>query len=243
MDEPSPTACDVLAAYRRRRTLDDDAQARVQARLAVSIATHASAVRRESRRRIVIAGLVALAAAAAIVLAVRGMRSQPVVAERDDRGQAPYQHIGDDHGAAVDDATPPPSDASRSLPAPASPPAVAPAPVVTATTGDGEPRRDTASAEPPADAASGDASLAEELVLVRRIRSALALANTDAALAAIAEHERRFASGQLLEERKALRIEALCAADKAPQARAERATFLRDHAGSAHADRVRSACP
>ena len=46
----------------------------------------------------------------------------------------------------------------------------------------------------------------------------------------------------LVEERKALRIQALCAAGKAPQGRAERAAFLRDHAGSAHADRVRAAC-
>ena len=40
-----------------------------------------------------------------------------------------------------------------------------------------------------------------------------------------------------------LRIEALCAAGKAPQARAEVALFLRAFPRSAHRQRVRASCP
>jgi hypothetical protein len=237
MDEPSPTARDVLAAYRRRRVMHDDAHARVRARLLESIESgehgdNAAAARRETWRRVAIASVFALAAAAAIVLLVRGLRSDSALpAAHDERGQAPYEHGTDAPELPLD--TRARDDASSSAPAP---PATEVTPSEAAL-----PVRRAARTEPAASTAVS--TLAEELAIVRRIHAALDREDATAALAAIAEHERRFASGQLVEERKSLRVEALCRAGKAAQARAEAQVFLREHAGSAHADRVRSACP
>jgi hypothetical protein len=240
MDEPSPTARDVLAAYRRRRVLPRDAHARVQARLADSIAhreheRNTAEARHETRRRVAVAAVVALAAAAAIVLFVRGLRSEAArPGDRDDRGQAPYEHTTDERELPLEPREPDATPESTHATAPA---------VIT------PPARTTNQPEPPTrraprtEAPVRDATLAEELAIVRRVHTALDRDDADAALAAIAEHERRFATGQLVEERKSLRVEALCRAGKAPQARAEAATFLREHARSPHADRVRSACP
>lgn len=55
----------------------------------------------------------------------------------------------------------------------------------------------------------------------------------DGAMAAIAEHERRFSNGALVIERKVERVRALCAAGKAAQARGEAAALAR-----AYPDRV-----
>ena len=239
MDEPSPIARDVLAAY-RRRSLSDDAHARVRSRLADSIARRdreRSRARHETRRRIAIVSVLALAAAAAIVLFVRGLQSESArPGADDDRGQAPYEHTNDElelpSQERNDDPAAPPVHA-------AAPARVAP----TIPSNEPEPptRRAPQSALP--DPEEAERTLAEELEIVRRVHAALDRNDANAALAAIADHERRFTSGQLVEERKSLRIEALCRAGKGSQARAEAATFLREHAGSAHADRVRSACP
>ena len=111
MDEPSPTARDVLAAYRRRRVLTDEAHERVQARLGDSIARHdhrrsVGEARQETWRRLAIASVFALAAAAAIVLLVRGLRSDAALAgAHDERGQAPYKHTTDDRELPLDPRT------------------------------------------------------------------------------------------------------------------------------------------
>ena len=235
MDDPSPTARDVVAAYRRGRVLSDDARDRVQARLADSLAhrEHASGrARIETRRRIAIAAIAALAAAACIVLLARGLRSTPTLpAEHDDRGQAPYER-GDERTEPVDARTP---EASATE-------AIAPAPVEIHVERATPPSRATVRSEVAPAPTSPDTSLAAELALVRSVRTAIDRDDPDAALAAVAEHERRFPTGQLVEERKSLRVEALCRAGKAPQARAEAQVFLRDHPSSPHADRVRSAC-
>ncbi|MCB9751578.1 MAG: hypothetical protein H6713_16515 [Myxococcales bacterium] len=65
---------------------------------------------------------------------------------------------------------------------------------------------------------------------------------TPEALARLAEHERAFAAGQLLEDRLALRAEALCALEDASGPR-ESAEFLARYPRSPHAARVREACP
>jgi len=242
MDEQSTTASDLVRAY-RRRTLDDGARARIEARLAASIAAPAPVVgpAPPSRSRILLAGVVALAAAAALVLALRRWGESSI--ERpapSDRGQAPYEHREDADPQPVLDSDPAPAAAvdtgaevvatTSSAPVAAPPATSRPAPRspgktdATVTTGE-------------------DTSLSAELAIVRRVRAALERDDATAALAAIAEHERRFATGQLVEERKSLRVEALCRAGKPAQARAEATTFLREHPGSAHADRVRAACP
>jgi len=242
MDEPSPTARDVLAAYRRRRVLPDDAHARVQVRLADSIARRdhersTEQARHETRRRLAIASVVALAAAAAIVLLARGLRSEPArPGAHDERGQAPYERTSDERELPV--APREPLDAPEPAATQATAPAVVVPPASTTESPSRRTSRSSSSTEPPAP----DTALAEELAIVRRVHAALDRDDADAALAAIAEHERRFPAGQLVEERKSLRVLALCRAGKGPQARAEAQAFLREHAGSAHADRVRSAC-
>lgn len=68
-----------------------------------------------------------------------------------------------------------------------------------------------------------------ELVLLQRARSALGLTEPEAALNALAEHERRFPSGALREEREALRIRALEALGKKDEARRRSEEFREDY--------------
>lgn len=84
--------------------------------------------------------------------------------------------------------------------------------------------------------------LRAELALIREARQALHAERPEGALEVLDAHMRAFPHGQMREDREVLRIEALCAAGKAPQARAEVRLFLRAFPGSAHAQRVRSIC-
>lgn len=84
--------------------------------------------------------------------------------------------------------------------------------------------------------------LRAELALIREARQALHAERPEGALEVLDAHMRAFPDGQMREDREVLRIEALCAAGKAPQARAEVRLFLRAFPGSAHAQRVRSIC-
>jgi hypothetical protein len=85
-------------------------------------------------------------------------------------------------------------------------------------------------------------ALVAELMLVREARHALRAERPARALELLDAHAQAFPEGQMREDREVLRIEALCAAGKAPQARAEVRQFLRAFPGSAHAQRVRAAC-
>lgn len=75
------------------------------------------------------------------------------------------------------------------------------------------PRRREASTQP-----SHDASLAEELQLVRDAQQAVRDRRADDALALLAEHARRFPDGQLAAERSSTRITALCVAGRTAEA-------------------------
>ena len=72
--------------------------------------------------------------------------------------------------------------------------------------------------------ASRDRDLADENALVSRAQAALARGRTSEALAAAAEHQRRFPRGEFVEEREALAIQALARSGNtaAAAARAER---------------------
>lgn len=96
----------------------------------------------------------------------------------------------------------------------------------------------------PSDSAPATAvdELRAEMALIREARQALRAARPEGALEVLDAHARAFPEGQMREDREVLRIEALCAAGKAPQARAEAQLFLRAFPGSAHAQRVRSIC-
>jgi hypothetical protein len=85
------------------------------------------------------------------------------------------------------------------------------------------PPKPTAAKRPSASAAASDP--AAEVALISRAQQALAH-DPQAALAALVEHQRRFASGVLAEEREALRFDALVALDRADDARACARAFV-----------------
>lgn len=90
----------------------------------------------------------------------------------------------------------------------------------------------------PSTRAGGD-SLAEEHALVQRARADLARSPKDA-LAAAAEHERRFPDGQLAAERDYVRIKALLSLGRRDEAAAHGNRFVARFARSPYADRVRA---
>lgn len=129
---------------------------------------------------------------------------------------------------------------ARSDPLPASTDEPAPSP--RARSGSRDPGRPEPSATEDAGASVGD-ELRAELVLIGKARRALQADDPQRALELLDAHARAFPQGQMREDRQVLRIEALCAADKGQQARAEARQLLRTYPGSAHAGRVREACP
>lgn len=82
-------------------------------------------------------------------------------------------------------------------------------------------------------------ALAEEHALVQRARASLAH-DPESSLLAAADHERRFADGQLAAEREFVRIKALVALGRRDEAAARGKRFLARFAASPYADRVRS---
>lgn len=85
--------------------------------------------------------------------------------------------------------------------------------------------------------------LRAEMALIAAAKAALHRGEPAAALRTLEEHARRFARGQMLEDRRVLRIEALCAGGKARQANAEVVTFAEAFPSSAHIERLRALCP
>ncbi len=92
-------------------------------------------------------------------------------------------------------------------------------------------------------ASDSEDALQAEMSLIGRARRALHGGRADRALTLLRAHAEAFADGQMREDRQALRIEALCAVGKGPQARAEAAAFARRFPRSAHAARVSELCP
>jgi hypothetical protein len=126
------------------------------------------------------------------------------------------------------EALPSPPEASTSLLAasPASPPRGAPIAHV-------PPR-----AAPP----SGPTTVATEARLLREADASLRAGDGARALSLLNDHAASFPNGILREERDAERVAVLCALGRTTQARESAATFLRDHARSPLAVRVRSSC-
>lgn len=84
-------------------------------------------------------------------------------------------------------------------------------------------------------------ALKVEVALLGRARAALDRGSPDAALAALRHHGRKFADGQLAEEREALEIVALARLGKAGVAQAKAQQFLHQHSRSLHSQAVRDA--
>jgi hypothetical protein len=70
-----------------------------------------------------------------------------------------------------------------------------------------------------------DTDLAAERAVIERARSALARGDAQGALLSIAQHQREFPRGQLVEEREALAVQALVTAGRAQEAVARAAHF------------------
>ncbi len=116
----------------------------------------------------------------------------------------------------------------RAILAPVIPAPVTPAPAVVRSA-------------PHADARSVEAStLAQEIALLDRARSALAAGNAARALELVNDYEARFPEGSFVEEAEVLRVEAMLRAGDNAGATRVGTRFLSAHPASAHAARVRT---
>lgn len=204
---------------------------------------------------------VAIAAAVLLSLWAVAPRREAARAERDGDGQAAYEarprpgsaaspsHARDRRpGAAAEPAADPPvpaaDDASIRDPGGHTEPAGEPA------TGDATPGRAPASSRtadhspkrPSQEPVPSDTTLAAEMRLLKQARTALREGDANRALAVLKTHAETFARGQMIEDRDALRVEALCAADRPADARTAAAAFARAWPGSPHAARVQKIC-
>ena len=105
------------------------------------------------------------------------------------------------------------------------PSALAPEPPAT-------PTRKTATVDP----------LAEEVAILSKATSALRAGSPTEGLRLLDEHQRRFPKGRLAEERRAARIQALCALGKLSAAEAELARLAQSSPRSPHLARAQRAC-
>jgi hypothetical protein len=85
-------------------------------------------------------------------------------------------------------------------------------------------------------------SLAQEVAILSRASTELHAGRPAAALAALADHQNKFPNGVLIEERRAARVQALCALGRNQEAKAELVQLARIAPNSPHAARVRKAC-
>jgi hypothetical protein len=122
------------------------------------------------------------------------------------------------------------------------PPAMSPPPAAPAPSDRAVPPRERVRASAPVVEIEQPPSLADEIAVLERARIALGQDDPQSALRILAEHERRFGHGTLVEERKVLRIVALCSGSDATLGREEARTFLASHPTAALAARIRSAC-
>lgn len=86
------------------------------------------------------------------------------------------------------------------------------------------------------------AGFAAEYALVQGMWADLKAQRFAAAMAKVAQHEREFASGQLVQEREAARVQALCGQGKVEAGRAAKARFFKRFANSSHRAKLEGAC-
>ncbi|WP_434428354.1 hypothetical protein [Nannocystis pusilla] len=184
----------------------------------------------------VIAGLALIAAAVGVWAARDRPAAPPVVAVA-----APIEAVPE---ARLETPAPTPTPAGVEAPAPAPKPPVieVPAPELAPEEPqeiEKKPRTKKAEAlveEEPAD-------FAAELKLIGQIRGALKQGDSARALAGVDEHARRFGvRGQLVQERLAYHVEALCLAGRVADARRVARDMLDKWPDSTHAPRVKSSC-
>ncbi len=261
-------AARALAAYGQQATLSSRAKADVRARIATSIARRSARPRQHTRAPVDVAASawrigVALAAVAGVLLAVRlvGSGVHAMRASSPDAHTAAHASVTDDN----------PGDASqreRTRPGASGPPQ--PSPSTTEARAAPDPQRDPrspanssepttkttpkaipakrppgleASATVPADGSPPiDTTLAAEMTLMRAARAALRVGDPSKALRHLGRHRTDYEHGQMVEDREALVVQALCDARRAQEARAAARAFVQAHPGSLHAARVEKIC-
>lgn len=110
---------------------------------------------------------------------------------------------------------------------------------------DTEPRagaNEISPSEPSGASGASETGIEAEVAVLDRAAAALREGDAAHALQWLAEHERRFATGRLVDVRKATRVRALCRLGRDAQARAEAAALRREHPDSAVARRTPLAC-
>lgn len=179
-------------------------------------------------------GVGASAGTGAVGATASGVVARAVVAKLVVGASVASLAVGGAIGAGVHSvvSTPPPPPPPIVQLAPVEPPPVAvpiaepppvPPPVVEAVPPAVEPR----AVQPSASKLSADEQLALEKSYLEQTRAAMARKDVDAALDALAQHERRFPKGQLTEERLALKVMALSSAGRSIEAKNVAAEFRR----------------
>ena len=139
---------------------------------------------------------------------------------------------------------PAPTEAPVKPPAIAAPPVAHGTPPAASVESPDEPQGELAP-EPPVTAPRKTVAvdpLAEEVAILSKATSALRAGNPAEGLRLLGEHQRKFPKGRLAEERRAARIQALCALGKLSAAEAELARLAQSSPRSPHLARAQRAC-
>lgn len=242
-DDPEDMKDDDLRSY-------VDAYREVEAPTPQARARVVRALREQSRRtahwRWIAVG--AMAAAAALVLLLGGVRTWRSAGVAPEPVQSGYDHSQVPQEAQTlvrrpkKRASPEPPDPSE----PPEPEPEAPDPAEASAVPDQPPpeaapprSRRPAPAAPEPDAST----LAEETALFGEIRRAVVEGRSSEALAAVRRHEREFPNGVFRLERIVAKARALCDLGRKKQAKAVRDGFLRRHPRSHLVTRMRDVCP
>ncbi len=236
--EPDPLPDDLrglLPAERARPPIDDALRARMLGRLtataavgaAAGTAAAASAAKGLSTKTWLVA-ITAFAFGSAVgagATALLRAPEPPRIVER--RVEVPVPV------AAAPTQTPPAVDVPEELEELAVVPGVGPS--VTAPS--------VKAAKPVVSSSAAAGSDAAELLAIDTMRSALARGDTGAALAAVADHEKRFPSGAFVQERETIAIQALARAGRTAEAKARAERFEKRHPHSPYLALIRKALP
>lgn len=233
-DGLSPAAKSAVAALRAEEDMPAEARARVWDRLAAG--AEAKDMSQGTGRGAGAWALIGLAVAAAGVLAVAGIQSAAVPVARTETAPA-AQYGGESVGALAAERR---GGAGAKAEEGAAAPEVAAAEVPVAE----EPTdRSARTGRRRAPQVAEGPALGREAALLQLAQVALAGARPAEALGHLATYDREFGGGGVLRpEHDGLRAVALCEAGRADEGRAAAAAFLRAHAGSVQAERVRGAC-
>jgi hypothetical protein len=266
----SAAAKQTLVAHRRATRLTAPAKVNLRARIDRSIASGAAtqldaALRepptqreRSGARGIAVWVALPLAIAAAVLLVVHTFAPEARIrqdAGLGDAAQAAYGAADRDprlpaarRSTVLGTAQPAAevSPAVEPLPVAEPLPDVEPLPIRTERAREGSPSTGSRYRPPSSDDAPApvptDTTLAAEMRLLRRARSALNDGDPTQALARLTAHAETFAQGQMVEDREALRVQALCEAGRETAARVAATAFLATHPHSPHSARVQRIC-